>query len=274
MHASRTPAADLPPRAAVAFSSLPPVDDSARGAAGALQGGDRVVSRQVAVLLLADMAPGALLWGWSRLVRGPQALHQVPGLSFAKVLGSGHEGRFGLRPSATLHGLFCLFDDLPAAQTFLASSPVVAGYRAHAREWCSATLRAYSSRGHWSGVGVAVALPPPAGGPVFALTRASIRPSKAIRFWRKAPPAQASLDRAPGCRFAVGLGEAPLLRQATFSLWDSVAAMDAYARSGAHLDAIRAAHREQYFSESMFVRFVPLALQGHWRGQPLGGARG
>jgi hypothetical protein len=220
------------------------------------------------------MAPGALLWGWSRLVRGPQALRQVPGLTFAKVLGSGHEGRFGLRPSATLHGLFCLFDDLPAAVAFLASSPAVAGYRAHAREWCSATLRAYSSRGQWSGVGAAVSLPPPVDGPVFALTRASIRPSKAIQFWRKAPPAQASLDQAPGCRFAVGLGEAPLLRQATFSLWDSVAAMDAYARSGAHLDAIRAAHREHYFSESMFVRFVPLGLQGSWRGQPLGGARG
>jgi spheroidene monooxygenase len=88
-----------------------------------------------------------------------------------------------------------------------------------------------------------------------------------------APPAQVSLEGAPGCRFAVGLGEAPLLRQATFSLWDSVAAMDAYARSGAHLAAIRAAHKERYFSESMFVRFVPLALQGSWRGQPLGGAQ-
>ena len=69
------------------------------------------------------------------------------------------------------------------------------------------------------------------------------------------------------CLLAMGLGEAPLLRQATFSLWDSAAAMDAYARTGAHLDAIRAAWKHQFFSESMFVRFVPLQLQGQWKGR-------
>jgi len=64
----------------------------------------------------------------------------------------------------------------------------------------------------------------------------------------------------------MGLGEAPLLRQATFSLWRDQAAMDAYARSGAHLGAIRAAHGEGFFSESMFVRFVPLQICGVWQG--------
>ena len=88
--------------------------------------------------------------------------------------------------------------------------------------------------------------------------------------WRMAPAAQASLEQAQGCVLAVGLGEAPLLRQATFSVWDSVAAMEAYARSGAHLDAIRAAQREGYFSESMFVRFVPLSVRGDWKGRHLG----
>ena len=41
----------------------------------------------VAVLLLADMAPGSRLWGWSRIVRGGQALRSVPGLRMAKALG-------------------------------------------------------------------------------------------------------------------------------------------------------------------------------------------
>jgi spheroidene monooxygenase len=43
--------------------------------------------------------------------------------------------------------------------------------------------------------------------------------------------------------------------------------MDHYARSGAHLTAIKAAHQGQYFSESMFVRFKPLHLQGVWKGR-------
>jgi spheroidene monooxygenase len=65
----------------------------------------------------------------------------------------------------------------------------------------------------------------------------------------------------------VGLGEAPLLRQATFSLWDSAQAMDAYARQGAHAAAIHGALREGWFSESMFVRFAPLSIEGRWHGK-------
>ena len=75
---------------------------------------------------------------------------------------------------------------------------------------------------------------------------------------------------AAGCALAIGMGEAPLLRQATFSLWENTAAMDAYARTGAHLDAIRAAWKHEFFSESMFVRFAPIALQGQWKGRDYG----
>jgi spheroidene monooxygenase len=110
----------------------------------------------------------------------------------------------------------------------------------------------------------------PALGSIAGLTRASIRPQCAARFWRRAPPAERSLDAAPGCLLAIGLGEAPLLRQATFTVWESVAAMNAYARSGAHLEAIRASHDGGYFSESMFVRFVPEGLAGTWKGRSYG----
>jgi spheroidene monooxygenase len=102
---------------------------------------------------------------------------------------------------------------------------------------------------------------------VAALTRGSVRPSRAVRFWRHAPPSHRAVEDAPGCLLTAGLGEAPLLRQATFSLWDDQASMDAYARSGAHLQAIRASAAGGFFSESMFVRFVPLSVQGQWRGR-------
>jgi spheroidene monooxygenase len=109
--------------------------------------------------------------------------------------------------------------------------------------------------------------PPTPGAPVAALTRAAIRPRHLAAFWRHSPPAEADLAGAPGCRLAVGLGEAPLVRQATFSLWDDTAAMDAYARHGAHQRAIRASYQGGYFSEWMFVRFVPVALRGQWHGR-------
>ena len=103
--------------------------------------------------------------------------------------------------------------------------------------------------------------------PMLSSRARSIKFSKAPAFWSKAPPAQDSLEHAPGCLLAAGLGEAPYLRQATFTMWESPSAMDAYARSGAHLEAIQTAYQGQFFSESMFTRFIPINPQGIWRGK-------
>ncbi|MCW5612990.1 MAG: spheroidene monooxygenase [Rubrivivax sp.] len=220
----------------------------------------------MSVLLLVQLRPAALGWGWTRVALGERPLRGVPGLRFARALGSGHEGGFGLRPSFSRQGLFACFDSQRAADAFLAGERVQA-YRRQARELLVVTLRATSCRGRWDGQGIGVGAPGTAPGePLAALTRASIRPAVAPAFWARAPAAQAGLEAAPGCRLAVGLGEAPLLRQATFSLWDDSAAMDAYARSGAHAVAIADAHRFGFFSESMFVRFRPLAVWGRWKG--------
>ncbi len=242
-------AADLAARPGSPITAAPPVQ-----------------AGEVVVVVLVDFAPQALWWGWSRLVLQRWPLRRVPGLRFAKVLGSGHDGGFGLRPSRTRQGLFLAFDGEVLARDFIAQSPVMAGYRAHARELCVALLQACSSKGSWSGTRLNVSAEAPTEGPIAALTRASIRPSRARRFWRIQPGTERALAQSSGCLLAVGLGEAPVLRQATFSLWENAAAMDAYARSGAHGDAIRAAYSGGFFSETMFVRFRPLSLQGSWQG--------
>ena len=227
-------------------------------------------ARPVATLILIDIAEGSKVWGYSRFVKGGFGTGSVSGLRLYKVLGSGHDGGFGLRPSATRQGLFCVFDDDVTAQRFLAEAPLVASYRQHAREFFSVRLHTYSCKGTWSGLGLPPVSETPAQGPIAALTRASIRPAQAAAFWRKAPPAQADLEHADGCLLAAGLGEAPLLRQATFSVWRGVDDMDRYARRGAHLEAIKAAHRHGFFSESMFARFVPVDMRGTYKGRVYG----
>jgi hypothetical protein len=186
------------------------------------------------------------------------------------MLGSGFEGGFGLRPSRSRQGVFAVFSNLSAAKEFVEFSELAATYRQRSTEFCCIMLRAWSCRGSWDGSELLPSTRAPregTAGPIAALTRASIQLHKAPAFWRYAPAAQTALEAAPGLQLAVGLGEAPFLRQATFSVWNDVAAMDAYARSGAHLDGIRAAQKQQFFSESMFVRFIPLRMQGTWRGQ-------
>ena len=223
-----------------------------------MAGANELVGNEVVVMAAFDILASSRLWGWSRLVRGRSGLRGATGLRFAKVLGSGVEGGFGLKPSASILGLFCVFQDAASAEAFTA------------RESFFVKMRVYSCRGSWAGSRLAVTAATPLAGPVVSLTRASIKPTRAAAFWRMQPPAEKSLEQATGCRLAIGVGEAPLLRQATFTVWDDVAAMDRYARSGAHQEAIVAAARGGFFSESMFVRFAPYEIHGQWKGLTIG----
>lgn len=230
----------------------------------------------IAVLLMSRLRLSSVPWALARLARGAGSLGPVPGLRFARVLGSGRGGGFGLVPGLDCQGVFATFDEMAQAEAFATGSAAARAYRERALEHFFLVLRATSSRGSWAGQAMApggatgaAPLPDPDPGPVVALTRAAIKPARMLEFWRHSPPAEADLAGAPGCRLAVGLGEAPLLRQATVSVWDSVQAMDGYARHGAHQRAIRASWGGGYFSEWMFVRFELQHAQGRWHGADL-----
>jgi hypothetical protein len=227
----------------------------------------------VVVVLLVDFLPSKKSWGWMKLAQGAFNLKGAKGLLFSKVMGSGHEGGFGLRPSSTHQGLVLLFDTSVNAQAFL-ESDVSVRYKQHAREWWSSTLVIDSSRGEWNDVSWAptdlnkegLADLTKDSTLVATLTRASIRPASALAFWRYAPQAQADLTNASGCILAMGLGEAPLVRQCTFSVWRDTQSMLRYAQGGAHRTAIQAAYKHTFFSESMFVRMRILSMTGVWKG--------
>jgi len=251
-------------------SALAPAARPVPASAGAAVDGVAATAPSVVVLMLTRYRRSALAWGLSRLVLGARDLGHPPGLRFARVLGSGRDGGFGLAPSLACQGLIAFFDDLASARAFLATAPAVQARRDRAEECLTALLGVAASRGRWGGVALAPGSALADDQPVASLTRAAIRPRHARAFWRQSPASEASLAQAPGCRFAVGLGEAPLLRQATFSLWDDAAAMNAYARQGAHLAASRSAWTHDWFSEWMFVRFAPLSIEGRWHGKPFG----
>lgn len=256
----------------------PAAGQTSRGAPfGAHQASPTLPEATHAVLVLSRLRPGSVPWALWRLARGPSGLGRVPGMRFARVLGSGRNAGFGLVPGLDVQGVLAGFDSLDAAQAWADRGEGLQGYADRAVNHLRMTLRVTSSRGAWGGATMSPDPQPAAsdassapGRVVAVLTRASIRPAHLAAFWRHSPPAERDLARARGCRLAVGLGEAPLLRQATFSLWDDVASMVAYARSGAHGEAIRSAWKTGYFSESMFVRFSPLRMCGHWPGVQLG----
>ncbi len=235
----------------------------------------------VVAVMLVDHQSRHRAWAWLQLARGASAFAGSPGLRFAKVMGSGEGGGFGLRPSATHQGVVALFDTPAQAQAFLAG-PRAQAYRERALHWWTGLLAVTGARGAWDGCAwaptpddvaqqdlVQRAQDPSPPFPIATLTRASIRTAKLTHFWRRAPAAQRALLQADGCGLAIGLGEAPLLRQCTFSLWRDEPSLLAYARSGAHGQAAQAAWQQGYFSESMFVRMRVLASDGHWPPLPV-----
>jgi hypothetical protein len=229
----------------------------------------------VVLVLLVDYMRQHQGWGWLRLMAGASGLREVPGLRFAKVMGSGQGGGFSLRPSATHQGVITCFDTWLQARDFMQSAWVSA-VRERSRESWVGIMSVQSARGHWdqqawspTSESALVDAPDPIPGPLAVLTRASIRPAKAMAFWRHAPAAQQDLATARGCQLSMGLGEAPLLRQCTFSVWRDAQAMRDYAHQDAHLQAIQAAYKHQFFSESLFVHFRPLFMQGQSKGLSL-----
>lgn len=242
----------------------------------------------VLAVVLVDLMRSHRSWGWMRLVAGPSAYKPVPGLLAAKVMGSGHGGGFTLRPSATHQGLLCRFNSANEALDFLHGEQVQA-YRSRSHESWGGLLSVTRARGQWDQQPWGLSqpgteqlsehwqqrLPPPsAQAPLAVLTRASIHPGRATAFWRHAPATQAALDAAPGCLLAMGLGEAPLVRQCTFSLWQDESTMQDYAQGGAHQTASAAAWRQQYFSESLFVRMRVLRMSGRWKSHDFGNTLG
>jgi len=105
-------------------------------------------------------------------------------------------------------------------------------------------------------------------GPVVALTRATMRVSRFLRFWSRVPDISAVIGADPNVIFKIGIGEVPLLHQVTFSIWPDAASMAHFARGdGPHGRAIKAVRDEGWFSEELYARFAIVDHWGTWGGK-------
>jgi hypothetical protein len=210
----------------------------------------------------------------ARMALDRRSLRTQPGLSFAKLLGTGSGQTFTVRDADPRHWALLTAWSTPEDRAAFDASRTAAAWARLAEEHWRADLAPVSSRGRWSGQepfdAARPARPDTAAevGSVVAITRARLVPAQAVRFWRSVPPVSADLQRSPGLRFALGIGEAPIGLQGTFSVWRDAAALRefAYQRSP-HQKAIADTAALGWYAEELFARFRLLSAVGTYLGR-------
>ncbi len=210
----------------------------------------------------------ARAWAFAQMGLARRSLARTPGIGFHKLLGSGTGEGFTPIPNTSVYAILATWPGLDEARGQIAEAATYERYRARASEDWTVFLATSSVRGAWSGVHPFEEESSPSDTRIAALTRATIKPSVALRFWGQVPAISDVIGADPNVLFKIGVGEVPWLHQVTFSIWPDATSMAAFARrEGPHARAIRAVREGNWFSEELYARFSILAERGTWGGQ-------
>jgi hypothetical protein len=190
------------------------------------------------------------------------SLRRMKGVHFAKMLGTGKGETFTPRDAdANQWGALIVMDR--ANLQALDNSKLIKRWRAHSLSEVRYLLDPVSSHGLWAKKNPFAYSAVQTDGEVIAITRARIKWFQNFRFWRAVPPVTASLHSSPGLITTVGIGEAPIGLQGTFSRWKTGADLRNFAYKGAaHQGAIAATERYNWYAEELFARFAVRDIRG------------
>jgi len=199
-------------------------------------------------------------WAFRQLGIGSRQLAQEEGLKFVKLMGTGSGNGLNWYPDFSRYAILSIWQDSQSAEAFCSKNAYLMQFKAMASSFRTFWLHTFQAKGAWDGENpFAVTQPGEEVGnkPVAILTRASIRPFKAYSFWQNVPAVSKQLGTQPGCQFSVGIGEFPIFRQATFSVWENLEQVKAFAyRNQHHADVIKKTKSLNWYSEELFARFL------------------
>lgn len=211
--------------------------------------------------------PLARAWALGMMGAARVSLPRVPGIGFWKLCGSGTGEGFTPLPNTAVYAILASWPDEETARQQTENAAVFQRYKRRSDENWTVFLETSSARGNWSGRAPFCPTGRRPTGPLAALTRATIRPGVAMKFWRRVPDISRMIGADRNVAFKIGIGEVPLLHQVTFSIWPDAAAMAGFAReNGPHAAAIRAVRDGNWFSEELYARFAILGDAGTWDG--------
>lgn len=235
-----------------------------------------IENEPVVVFTLVHYPRWASLNGMAHLALDRWWLQRVPGLRFWRLFGVGQGNVFSPRADIQRYAMLTVWESGTAFKAFEQQSPVMKRIARRSDEVWNVVMHPVSWHGKWGGrdpfadIAPAEALDP---SPWIILTRATIRPTHLSSFLKAVPAVAQNLLHQPEYLFSVGVGEAPLLYQATFSVWRSLPSVKAFAYGPApHAEVVRRTRREGWYSEDFFARLRPIASTGTCNGvDPLQG---
>jgi heme-degrading monooxygenase HmoA len=195
-------------------------------------------------------------------------LSRVEGLRFWRLLGTGSGNDTG--PGADLRrtAVFAVWDDEAQLDEFMASHPITTRWAGAGEAW-HVRLRSLGGHGRWRGVDPLDGMTKgDRGGAVAVVTRADVRLQSSRAFGRAGREVDTELHTAAGLIDVVGIGEAPVARLATFSLWESMDAARAFAYAmPRHQQVVEETRSGRWYLEELFARFEPYGSSGTWNGR-------
>jgi len=221
-----------------------------------------MTNTDVTVIYFWKIKPSKVGFAILRMALDRGALRRIKGVRFAKMLGTGKGETFTPRDAdANRWGALIVIDR--ANLEMLDNSKLINRWRANSISEVRYLLDPISSHGLWAKVNPFAYTTSQTDGEVIAITRARIKWFQNFRFWRAVPPVTQSLHSSPGLINTIGIGEAPIGLQGTFSHWRTGADLRNFAYKGAaHQDAIAATERHQWYAEELFARFAVRDIRG------------
>jgi len=189
--------------------------------------------------------------------------------SFYKLMGSGKNGTFDLHPDWQQWALLAVWEDEKSFDLFDKKSFPAKWWQKFTQEKWTVLLGPLQSHGKWD-------KKEPFGNPkknnyqgtIAVLTRATLNLNRLKHFWQNAAKIAAIMTSAPGYITSFGIGEDPFLHQATISFWKDLEDVKNFAyRSPEHVEVIKRTRSENWYSEELFARFIPLKSWGTVRGK-------
>ena len=201
---------------------------------------------------------------FTRMGRSPILQKKINGLTFFKPLGTGSGNGFSVKPDFSTFGFLAVFKSEELAKEFLGTD-VVKEYTQTTVSYSHVLMRTVKSHGEWSKLKpFESSVEYDKTKPLAVITRATIKPKLAYQFWKNVPAVSKSMDKYDELIFSKGIGEFPLLMQATFSLWSSAEAMMNYAyKNPKHAEMVKKTRELNWYSEELFARFQPFYQEGN-----------